>query len=236
MTARNPNAVDGLDVPTVKQPEDLDGAEAHILAERLDTLSNRLALDITQLSNSIEQGEEISIEEVEEIRESLRRVEDSLDRHLTEPEQEPEEIPIEQRWHETRELDLDGDLDGADRLIEAPAEEVSWLFNSDLREIRRITQTVDHNLLRGRLLDHHAGLLYAAGNRLRAWAFDVLNLRLDGEILLDSRDRDRLSEEQKRRLGLLDRDHSEEEGVEASSTGSSSTEEPDTFGAPLGYE
>lgn len=206
MTAKPPNRDDGIEATTVKQPEDLDGAEAHILAERLDVLSNRLALDLSQLADSVEQGEEISVEDVEEIREGLRRVEDSLDRHLTEYP-EPEEIPLSQRYDPTRtqpfEIFQHGE-ETTERLVEAPVEEVSWLLNSDLREIREITQTVDHNLLNGRLTDYHVGLLWNAGDRLTSWASMVLNHRLDGEILLGRADREQLTEEQKAQLDLLE--------------------------------
>lgn len=233
MTAETTNTEGGKDATTVKQPEDLDGSEAHALAERLDALSNRIGLDVSELSSAIEHGEEITEEEIEEIRVSLRRVEETLDT-LTEPEQ-PEEIPLRLRAYGTRREALPlGDLDpeSTERLIEAPVEEVSWLLNSDLREIEEITQRVDHNLRSGRLLDHHVGELWNCADRLRSWATDVLNHRLDGKVIMEREEtRDRLSEEQLIRLGLIE----EGEAVEEISE-SSIEQEPNTFGAPLGYE
>jgi hypothetical protein len=223
MTANDKTADGNIDATTVNH-SDLDGAETHVLAERLDTLSNRLALDITQLSDSLENGEEISVEEVEEIRKTLRRVEGSLDT-LTEPE-EPEEIPLRLRAYGSRREALPlGDLpaESTERLIEAPAEEVSWLLTSDLKEITEITQRVDHNLRSGRLLDHHAGLIWRCSDRLRSWASDVLNERTDDRVIMDKEEtRDRLSETQLLDLGIIE---AEEE-----------TDPEEVVGGAMGYE
>lgn len=216
MTARDRTTDGNIEATTDRQH----------LAERLDTLSNRLALGITQLSDSIEHGEDISVEEVEEIRKTLRRVEGSLDT-LTEPE-EPEEIPLRLRAYGSRSEALPlGDLsaESTDRLIEAPAEEVSWLLTSDLKEITEITQRVDHNLRNGRLLDHHVGELWRCSDRLRSWASDVLNHRLDGKVLMEREEtKDRLSESQLRDLGIIESEAEEE------------TDPEEVVGGAMGYE
>lgn len=232
MTANDKTADGCKEATTVERPADIDGSEA--IAETLDVLSNRIGVDLSEITEAIEAGEEISTEEVERVSRDLRRAADTLDRNLLDHET-PEDLTLEQRWYDGSppETDLSETFDPKE-LIEADPVDLTFHLRADLRNVEHYAQVVEHNILRGSLGDYHVSQLWDSAGRISSWCEKVLCMRVDPEEdntrISDS---SRLSEEQRRRLGLVeetDRDLDPEE---------SDIEEADpeaVVGGALGYE
>jgi hypothetical protein len=229
MTARDKTAEGGKDAPTLTD-SDLDGADAHALAETLDVLGNRIGLDLAEITESIEAGEEISTEEVEQLSRELRRTADTLDRNLLD-HQTPEDLTLEQRWCEGStgaDTNISETFD-PDALIGADPVDLTFHLRADLRKITQYAQVVEHNILRGSLGDYHISQLWQASDTLAAWCQKVLCQRVDyhsDDTMISQRDR--LSEEQRRQLGLVGSEEEETEVEEA--------DPEEVVGGALGYE
>jgi len=242
MTATKPNDSDrqeGSDSMDNQTAPDRD------LLDRLDVLSNRIGVDLSEITEAIEAGEEIEPEQAEQVSRDLRRAADTLDRHLTEHET-PEDLTLSQRWYDGSppETDLSDSFD-TEQLVEADPFDLSFQLRADLRATVETAQVVEHNILRESLGDYHVSQLWQTADRLSAWCERVLSVRVDREEDLSRiTDSSRLSEEQRRRLGLVesntvedldrDLDHSEEEETEIMDEITEEIEE--ITGGALGYE
>lgn len=166
-----------------------------VLSARLDALGTRALADLHGLADRVEAGEDVDAEVIEEARANLRRADETLGRHLDQPGET--ELSHEDRDPRTRSLDGFGEVEDADHLREAPAEEVARLLAEDVHDLREVADRVDRRLYRGDLTDHDSEELWAAGARIAAWGRDVLSHRTDREVLLtreEAEDLDRVEE------------------------------------------
>ena len=161
--------------------EDLSAEERAALAERLDRLAEAVYCGLSELSDVVEEGETPETERSQSVRTDLDLADETVRRHLTDVD--GPDLSREERDPRTRSLS-GGDLDDAEELRQAPAEEVAHRLASDVHDLRDIADRVDRKLYTEDLTDHEAEELWQAGARIAAWGRDVLVLRSDRDVLL----------------------------------------------------
>lgn len=165
--------------------EDLDRGDRELLAERLDALAVRAASDLRDLAAEVREGETPTEEDVEAARNDLRRADTTVRRHLGGvPETDDGE----------HDLATFAEVEDAERLREAPAEEVAQQLAVDVLSVRQVAERVDRGLYSEDLTDGDVGDLWDTAARVEAWARDVLTHRTDREVRNSGEDAERAEE------------------------------------------
>ena len=162
--------------------EDLSAEERAALAERLDRLADALFSDLHDLAAVVKAGDDPSADHVRTARQDLDLADATVRRHLGGVEERDlDDVALDPR---ERDLAAFGELDDADALVDAPAEEVATEISEDVEELRTVADRVDRQLHTGDLTDVEVSALWDAAGRVEAWSRDVLTFRTDRELLL----------------------------------------------------
>lgn len=163
--------------------EDLTPEERAALAERLDRVGEAIHNQLRDLAAVVKAGEDVP--EDRRVRTALRNVdlaEETVRRHLGGvPERDLDAVALDPR---ERDFSTFGEVEDAEALVDAPAEEVAAELGADVEELRTVADRVDRQLLTGELTDVEVSALWDAAGRVEAWSRDVLTARTDRELLL----------------------------------------------------